>query len=204
MHRISNKGTARLSNNPLIERLTRTHFMVPVILFMLMGACFIGYGASIQSLPVTFLLSAGGIFFFTFIEYMLHRFVFHFSPHTPTQEELKYKIHGVHHHFPKDKDRLAMPTILSISISGLFLCLFYISMGAVGYTFFGGFCLGYALYLIIHYSVHCFRQPRNFLSFLWKHHSLHHYYSDKAAFGVSNPLWDYIFGTMPVKERMSR
>ncbi|MEX2379667.1 MAG: sterol desaturase family protein, partial [Vicingaceae bacterium] len=45
--------------------------------------------------------------------------------------------------------------------------------------------------------------PKNFLKQLWIHHSIHHYQEDDKAFGVSSPLWDYVFGTMPSKKRKS-
>ncbi|MGB3618930.1 MAG: sterol desaturase family protein, partial [Catalinimonas sp.] len=32
---------------------------------------------------------------------------------------------------------------------------------------------------------------------LWVHHSIHHFKDDERAFGVSSPLWDWVFGTMP-------
>lgn len=59
--------------------------------------------------------------------------------------------------------------------------------------------LGYAIYLFIHYVVHARKPPKNFLKYLWTHHSLHHYVFEDRAFGVSSPLWDIIFKTMPPK-----
>jgi sterol desaturase/sphingolipid hydroxylase (fatty acid hydroxylase superfamily) len=34
---------------------------------------------------------------------------------------------------------------------------------------------------------------------LWIHHALHHYQQPDAAYGVSSPLWDFFFKTMPEK-----
>jgi sterol desaturase/sphingolipid hydroxylase (fatty acid hydroxylase superfamily) len=34
-------------------------------------------------------------------------------------------------------------------------------------------------------------------SFLRAYHLRHHYEDESTAYGVSNPLWDYIFRTIP-------
>ena len=63
-------------------------------------------GASAFYIPVGF---AVGLFTWTFAEYMLHRFVFHFRPRNAWQERLSFLFHGVHHAQPMSKTRLGMP-----------------------------------------------------------------------------------------------
>ena len=70
-------------------------------------------------------------------------------------------------------------------------------MGDFAFGFLAGFLMGYAAYLAVHYSIHAFNVPNNFLKTLWHHHSIHHYREPDRAFGVTSPLWDHIFGTMP-------
>ena len=36
---------------------------------------------------------------------------------------------------------------------------------------------------------------------LWINHAVHHYKDGNAVFGVSSPLWDYIFGTMATMDK---
>jgi sterol desaturase/sphingolipid hydroxylase (fatty acid hydroxylase superfamily) len=103
----------------------------------------------------------------------------------------------VHHEFPKDKDRLAMPPLLSITIATILLLFFRLIMGDFVFAFLPGFLVGYASYLGVHYMVHAFPPPKNFLKTLWIHHGIHHYKEGEKAFGVSSPLWDKIFKTMP-------
>jgi sterol desaturase/sphingolipid hydroxylase (fatty acid hydroxylase superfamily) len=62
-----------------------------------------------------------------------------------------------------------------------------------------GFLVGYAFYLSVHYMVHVYQPPKNFLKVLWINHAVHHYKHGEYVFGVSSPLWDYIFGTMREK-----
>jgi len=197
--RISNKGTARLFESRLLESLTRTRFMFPVTLFYIIALVCIGYAAFCTDQPLIRLvyLFPLGMLTFTFVEYMIHRYLFHFNAVSEKEKKIKYNIHGVHHEFPKDKDRLAMPPMMSTSVAFVFFVFFYFTMGSAVWLFFPGFTAGYSTYLIIHYAVHRYRPPNNFLKYLWKHHSLHHYKSDDYAFSVSLPIWDILFGTMP-------
>jgi sterol desaturase/sphingolipid hydroxylase (fatty acid hydroxylase superfamily) len=118
------------------------------------------------------------------------------STSTKSKEKLQYTIHGVHHEFPKDKDRLAMPPLLRITISTLLLFILRLIMDDFVFSFLPGFLTGYALYLSIHYMVHAYPPPKIFFKILWMNHSIHHYKKGEYVFGVSFPLWDYIYGTM--------
>ena len=201
--KIFNKGTTTLSDNRFIESLTRTHFLVPVIFYSSLAIAIIAFTLCNHfpdPLKILYILPLG-VFSFTIVEYFIHRFIFHFEPKNKTQEKIKYKIHGVHHEYPRDKDRLAMPPVFSICLALIFYGIFKSLMGNLVLYFFPGFLLGYVVYLIIHYVVHRFRPPHNFLKILWTHHALHHYKNDNAFFGVSMPLWDYVFGTIPNEEK---
>lgn len=195
------KGTRALFRNPVLEKLTRTHISIPLILFSVISTGLLVYGfqhghISAINAPMLFL---GGLLTFTLIEYIMHRFVFHLQPKTEKQEKFAYTVHGVHHDYPKDKDRLAMPPPLSIILSALFFGLYYVIMGNLVFGFLPGFLMGYASYLWVHYMVHAFKPPKNFFKVLWVHHGIHHYKDPHNAFGVSSPFWDLIFRTMPKK-----
>ena len=198
-YKISNKGTTALFNNRFFESLTRTHFMVPIALYTISAIVIVNYTFYINMAAPwqMFYLIPLGIFSFSLVEYALHRFAFHFEAKTEKQQQVKYKIHGVHHEYPRDKDRLAMPPVISICIALVFYGIFKLLLGDLVLYFFPGFLLGYCIYLFIHYSVHRFAPPRNFLKILWTHHALHHYKDENSYFGVSLPLWDYVFGTLP-------
>lgn len=205
-YEVKNKGTTSLFRNRFLEALTRTHFAIPVTMYFVFATVILIYAASqsaIEFWKVVYMFPLG-MLTFSLVEYAIHRWVFHFHAVTEKQLNLKYKIHGVHHEFPRDKDRLVMPPVLSILIALLFYGLFSLLTGKYVLLFFPGFLSGYSIYLLIHYAVHRYRPPAHFLKFLWTHHALHHYKSEDAAFGVSNPFWDYLFGTMPSKNDPAR
>jgi sterol desaturase/sphingolipid hydroxylase (fatty acid hydroxylase superfamily) len=119
---------------------------------------------------------------------------------TKTKQKIKYTVHGIHHEYPKDKDRLAMPPLMSGMISVLLFFICWVSMGEYTFGFLSGLLLGYTSYLFVHYAVHAFSPPSNFLKILWVNHAIHHYKDEEKAFGVSSPLWDMVFGTLPSKK----
>lgn len=196
---IKNKGTTSLFENRVLEALTRTHFAFPVTLYLVLSIGILTYaalGTPLRMINALYMFPLGMITF-SLVEYCIHRFVFHFHPKNEKQERIKYKIHGVHHEFPRDKDRLVMPPVLSIVLALLFYGIFSLVAGKYVLLFFPGFLSGYSVYLFIHYAVHRYKPPRNFLKHLWTHHALHHYKSEDTAFAVSLPVWDYLFKTMP-------
>jgi sterol desaturase/sphingolipid hydroxylase (fatty acid hydroxylase superfamily) len=191
-------GTKQLFENPILEKLSRTHISIPLIIFFGSGGILAWYAVSytlLSGLSIG-LLFVTGLVSFTFVEYWVHRGVYHIEPDTPAKAKFQYTAHGVHHEYPKDKTRLAMPPILAIVVTTMLFGLFFVLMGEAAYAFFPGFIWGYAGYLTVHYCIHAFAPPKNFLKTLWVHHAVHHYKDGKVAFGVSSPLWDHVFGTI--------
>lgn len=193
-----NKGTKQLFKNPILEKLTRTHISVPLIIFFLYSGGLLYWSVTHTNLSVW---TTVGMFFlgmisFTWVEYNVHRYFFHMEPSTERKAKIQYTMHGVHHEFPKDKDRLAMPPVLSITVATILLLVFRLILGDLVFSFLPGFLVGYAGYLAVHYMVHAFQPPKNFLKSLWINHGTHHYKNGEVVFGVSSPLWDYIYGTM--------
>ncbi len=194
-----NSGSKRLSNSAIIERLTRTHIAIPITLFSIYSGCLLYWNITNTSLSLVTSVSLFfiGLLAFSLVEYLMHRYLFHMEIYTETRKKMQYIMHGVHHDFPRDKDRLAMPPLASLTIATLLLFLFRLIMQDYVFAFLPGFLIGYAAYLFVHYIVHAFQPPKNFFKKLWVHHGIHHYKNSNTAFGVSSPLWDYIFRTMP-------
>lgn len=199
--RPKHNGTKTLFENPLLERLTRTHIAVPVTVFVLYSAGLFAWSVIETAQPVENVagMFIAGLLSFTLFEYLMHRYLYHMAPSTQKKAELQYKFHGIHHEYPKDKTRLALPPWITVMIYTLILWGLHSVFGDIFLGYFSGFLMGYAMYLLVHYSVHAFAPPKNAFKMLWVNHAVHHYKDDNIAFGVSSPLWDYVFGTMPPK-----
>ncbi|WP_053978185.1 sterol desaturase family protein [Mangrovimonas xylaniphaga] len=184
-------------------KVVKTNSMLAVGVYLLLSLAVLIY--SFFKIDLFFanklLLLILGLLLFTLIEYLAHRFLYHSGEDYKNEANWQYTVHGVHHAYPKDEGLLAMPIPLAILLGALFFALFYVIMGEYTYLFWPGFFFGYAAYLYIHYIIHARRPPKNWFRYLWKHHHLHHHKFDDKAYGVSSPLWDIVFGTMPPKKR---
>ncbi len=195
------QGSTQLFKNPILERLTRTHISLPLITLAGISGYLLYYGVQETAVAGWILatLFFVGFLGFTWVEYMAHRFVYHMEPDAKWKEELTYKFHGVHHDYPKDKTRLALPPWVSGIIAGVLYLALNFAIGDYVYGLLPGILVGYASYLGVHYTIHAFRPPNNIFKALWVNHGIHHYKHNDKAFGVSSPLWDYVYGTMPDK-----
>ncbi|MBD2751347.1 sterol desaturase family protein [Spirosoma validum] len=193
--RPKNSGTKKLFDNPILEALSRTHIMVPISMWLILSASLVWYAFTYTDMDNSTigLLFLAGLFVFTLFEYVLHRYLYHLAPTTPKRAKIQYTFHGVHHEYPKDKTRLAMPPALAIFVAAFFFGLFFVMMGEAAYAFFPGFLVGYTGYLATHFIVHAYAPPKNFFKQLWINHSVHHYKNPESNYGVSSPMWDYIF-----------
>lgn len=200
-----NRGTATIFKNPFLESLTKTSLIQNIVVYGIVVLLLIYNAIFIQEIPVlTFLgLFTFALFFWTFAEYMLHRYVFHWISDHPFVKRFHFIMHGSHHLYPRDTERLLMPPVPGLLMATILFSFFYLIFSILGmpiYTwgFFPGFFLGYLLYSFLHRATHVVKPPKRF-KYLWKHHSLHHYKYPDKAFGVSNLFWDKVFGTMPPK-----
>lgn len=199
-------GTSRMFQSDLIERFSRIHpstpfvAWLPVIAYVLYrsGA---RHDLAIYGIAGVFLL---GTFAWTLAEYVLHRYVFHWIDDTARGRRIHFLVHGVHHDHPNDKGRLVMPLGFSIPLGIMFYAFYMLVIGPrVGEPFFAGFVFGYLIYDGSHYAIHHFASQWRFFRAIKKHHMLHHHADHDGGFGVSSPLWDHVFRTMPEpKKRM--
>lgn len=196
--KIHNKGQARLFESGYLEMLTKTHPLViwgmytPLIVFFL-------YRSNVTllySLEKVALLFFVGLFSWSFFEYLIHRFAFHFVAESPRAQRFVYVMHGNHHEYPRDRERLFMPPVPSLILASFLFTVQYLLMGDLVYMFFPGFILGYLLYGSMHYAIHAWNPPFKWMKPLWRNHHLHHYKNEEMGFGVSSTLWDRVFGTM--------
>jgi len=219
-HYVSNEDTSlRIFRNGLLESLSRVSWYVPHLVYVPVVAYLLYLNAS-AGLPLAeqVLAFAAGLFAWTFAEYTIHRFVFHapehievavrktlaaLAPGEPALGAIRgwhhvfyFFAHGVHHDFPSDSKRLVMPPSVSVPLVVLFWLGFRFALGPVwAAEVFVGFLVGYLAYDTIHYAVHHFSVRSPALLYLKKLHFRHHYRDPAADFGVSSPLWDFVFRT---------
>jgi dihydroceramide fatty acyl 2-hydroxylase len=196
--------TCRMFESDVLERFSRIHPATPFVLWVPVALFFVVRSALRQDLALSAeaALFLAGMFAWTCAEYVLHRYVFHWTNDTAWGRRIHFLLHGVHHEFPNDKDRLVMPLPTSIPLAVIFYSLFALTMGpTLGEPFFAGFVVGYLFYDGTHYYVHHFVPTTHWGKLLRRHHMTHHHADHDGGFGVSTPLWDVVFRTMPAKRR---
>lgn len=198
---IKNKGQGRIFENAFLEYLTKAPPQISATIYIgialtLLGAALFKHVLSFGQAAVLYCLA---LLFWTFFEYFFHRYINHIDEHFPNvawAQKVAYSLHGIHHEYPRDKERLIMPPVPGLLIVAMLFICFRLMMGEVVYVFMPGFMNGYLLYTYVHYSVHK-RQVPGYLKTQYRHHALHHYKYPEKAFGVSVTWWDRVFGTMP-------
>lgn len=206
MHReIKNEGQGTIFENSILEPLTKAPPYVSATIYSLAVVILLVISYQMQVVD-TFWAGAtiylGAIFFWTFFEYFAHRYLFHIDEYFPNSkfaQKMAFTFHGIHHEYPRDKDRIIMPPVPGLLIIGILYGVFLLLLGDYAYIFMPGFVTGYLLYTRIHYKTHTTPVP-SYLKSQYKHHALHHYKYPEKAFGISTKLWDRIFGTMPPED----
>lgn len=183
--------------NPLTVALVWT----PITLYFLVRAI-IDRPANVSILYVPVGVAVGW-FVWTFMEYTIHRFVFHYHPSTERLKRFFFLMHGVHHAQPMCRTRLVMPPVISVPLSLFFYGAVYLVvvpiLGAPHWLnpLMAGLVGGYLVYDLMHYQIHHAQVRSGWFFQLRKHHLRHHGACSFMRYGVSTSLWDHVFGTMP-------
>jgi sterol desaturase/sphingolipid hydroxylase (fatty acid hydroxylase superfamily) len=180
-------------NRKVLKQLTPFYFYT-LLALVLGGAATLSETRSVTSIV---LLCFTGVLTWGLIEYGLHRLVFHFDAQSEKGRKLVYGMHLSHHTDPKNMDDLFASLRLSLPLALGYCLLAWAVMRSwqsMVYLFIG-LTAGYCYYEFMHYQAH-HRSPRlRLFRYLKKYHLLHHHQTSALHFGVTSPVFDYLFGT---------
>lgn len=194
----------RIFKSPILEACTHVHPIIPLLLW---GPCalywfYTGITRFELTLTTTVLLFVTGILFWTFFEYAMHRIIFHWDAKSDLGKRFVFLFHGLHHDDPDDPTRLVFPPVPAIAIVSLIYLGFQAVLPAWSFhVFLASFIVGYLCYDYIHYATHHFPMTSTVGRYLKKYHLQHHFQHAPAKYGVSNPLWDYVFKTVEAPKK---
>jgi len=184
--------------NELLDRFSRVHHYVPLVIFLPVIAVFLYLGFDQVGTAETLLLAVGGYLFWSLSEYWIHRVIFHWEPEKGWGAKVHWMIHGVHHDHPNDPLRLVMPPAASVPLAIIVVGVMFLVAGSVhapGVA--AGFLIGYLIYDEIHYMLHHHTPKSRLAKRLRELHMRHHFQDDEKGFGISAPYWDVVFRTYP-------
>lgn len=190
----------QIFKNKFIENVFgKAHWITPIIWFGPLIAYGLYRGISSPRLGAlwTVPLFLAGWLMWTLLEYVLHRFLFHMDASKPERKIRVFMMHGYHHEFPDDRMRLVAPPAMSWGPAIIISTLYYFVFGSTFcWPILAGSATGYVAYDWIHYYTHHGRPKGGIGKWLRRYHMLHHYeHGANTRYGVSSPLWDYVFGT---------
>jgi len=139
------------------------------------------------SLPPTI----AGWLLWTALEYLMHRFAFHgFAPHWE------------HHAEPGDPQFIVAPLLLSLPMAAAIWLLCWLAMGSpieAGLAV-AGVIAGYLAYELVHLRIHSRAAGGPLLRALRRYHYYHHFADDRVCYGVTTPVWDAVFASLPKRK----
>jgi hypothetical protein len=152
------------------------------------------------------LLPAGAALFFV-SEYSWHRFAFHAPPQSGLVLRLQHRLHYDHHTDPERLDLLFLPlwfVVPNLIVTAALLYALIPDADAVG-TLIAGASIGILIYEWVHYVAHVPYRPRtSFGRWIKKYHLWHHFKNEHLWYGVTNPLFDFLFRTYARVEETGR
>ncbi|BFG03415.1 dihydroceramide fatty acyl 2-hydroxylase FAH2 [Drosophila madeirensis] len=185
-----------------LEMLTKTPwwlvptFWIPVIMWCAWEDIYSSWQDKSQ-LAVFIAYFLFGVLLWTFLEYTLHRWVFHIkleSNSGPWICTFHFMIHGLHHKVPFDPMRLVFPPLPGAFLAMLIytpLSYFLIQPRIV----LSGALAGYLCYDMMHYYLHYGNPSFRHIVHMKRYHYQHHFTHQDLGYGISSPLWDVVFKT---------
>ncbi len=162
-----------------------------------MGLIYVAFRGDPGSLKNFLWLFPMGLAAWTLIEYGLHRFVFHITCRSPRLSEILNASHIEHHRAPRNPDRLFVHLNYSLVISTLLFGGLYAAFGRMDFSagMLCGIWAGFLYYEAVHYRSHLTSAATGLIGRQRRAHFYHHFTNNARCFGVTTPLWDFVFRT---------
>jgi dihydroceramide fatty acyl 2-hydroxylase len=193
---------SRMFESDFFEFFSKVHPSTPFILYIPATLLILGYALA-TGVTTVFWCAAMlpvGWFGWQMMEYLLHKTVFHWEGSGPFTRRMHQILHGYHHDYPDDDDRLVMPIGASLPVVVLIAAILWVFRAPqVTLPYWAGMVLGYLWYDFTHWSTH-FRKPlTEWGKRMRSHHMAHHFAVPDKNFGISHMWLDRLLGTLKVR-----
>jgi sterol desaturase/sphingolipid hydroxylase (fatty acid hydroxylase superfamily) len=170
---------------------------------LLTGLLFYLSGGQQPQAPQILGLIGIGLVLWSLLEYLLHRFFFHWTPHNRKMRQIIHQLHFHHHGDPSNRDKILVHPLYSLPVSALLGYCFYLATGSLfaAMDLISGIWAGFLYYEWVHYRLHLGKKSKGLLKHQRGWHFHHHFVDPHHCFGVTSPLWDVVFGTFKSTDR---
>jgi sterol desaturase/sphingolipid hydroxylase (fatty acid hydroxylase superfamily) len=134
-----------------------------------------------------------GAFTWTFMEYVIHRWLGHdprLRPNPFAAEHVRH--HGQGNYFAPGWKKAGAAVVTTALLLGPAVAIAGWAMG-IGYVI--GFVGMYLGYEVMHRREHTHPGIGRYARWARRHHFHHHFTNPRANHGVTTPIWDWVFGT---------
>lgn len=188
----------RMFESEFFEFFSKVHPAAPFVFWIPIGLGTFGYALAtgLTSAKQSAVMVPLGFFAWQAAEYFVHKDLFHWLGIGPVSRRFHDIVHGFHHKYPDDSDRLVMPLAVSIGIALLVGGALYLAhKPAITIPLWTGVLSGYLFYDFMHWSTH-FRKPlTKWGRKMRAHHMSHHFADVDTNFGISNRWMDVLMST---------
>ena len=198
-------ASARMFDNPLLEWGSRIHPAVPGLFYgpLVVGMLAWGLRSDTTGWGWVAAMFPAGVLTWQVMEYALHRYFFHWEGSGPFTRRLHYIIHGYHHEYPDDPQRLVMPLGASVPLALVIIGLLWlVHAPQATLPYFAGIVTGYLAYDYMHWAVHYLPPRTQWGKTMRAHHMAHHFNTPDKNYGISHRWLDVVVGTL--RERPAR
>ena len=164
--------------------------------------------AAVVRSGVSSIVSAAGLFVvgllsWGLVEYAVHRWVLHRGPKTQGFNLPGTLTHLRHHADPNSLQRLNVQLSESFPVCAAYFLLAWALAGSwhAATHLFTGLIAGYFFYEYLDFQAHHGASRGRLTRYFRRYHLQHHHHDATVRFGVTSPLFDYLFGTFHIEKR---
>jgi 4-hydroxysphinganine ceramide fatty acyl 2-hydroxylase len=138
-----------------------------------------------------------GIIYWSFLEYAIHRWLYHTNFKNKWVTYFIGSFHTYHHTDMSDHRVLNSGFLMVAVVTPLVLTPFYFLLPyGVVLSMALGLVTYYYCYEWVHYMIHYKEYKSGYMSYIQKYHMFHHDYAPLKNFGNTTHIWDLLLGTM--------
>ncbi|HEX7316771.1 MAG TPA: sterol desaturase family protein [Pyrinomonadaceae bacterium] len=195
------KQTRRERNQQVDRFQLYKPFIFYIVVLSVMQFAVVRSGAS--SIPSAVGLFAVGLLTWGLYEYAIHRWILHREPKAEGFNLPGNLTHLRHHADPNSLQRLNVQLSESIPVCVSYFLMAWALAGSwqAATHLFTGLIVGYFYYEYLDFQAHHGTSRGRLTRYFRKYHLQHHHYDATVRFGVTSPIFDYLFGTFHIEKR---
>jgi len=199
---MSREKQTRLERNQQVDRfqLYKPYIFYTAVLSSMHVAVVRSGGTSPYAAAALF---GAGLLTWGLYEYATHRWVLHREPRAEGFNLPGNLTHLRHHADPNSLQRLNVQLSESIPVCVVYYLLAWALTGSwQAATFlYTGLIAGYFFYEYLDFQAHHGTSRGRLTRYFRKYHLQHHHHDATVRYGVTSPLFDYLFGTFHIEKR---